>query len=409
MTTDIQIRQATLSDVDDIARLRSIGFGNDEATVKAHVLDNPRYNLGHIIIANIGDEVVGTACAFPVDMWLGGVPLSNAAIASITTHPKHRSQGVANAMMLDLLHRAADEGFAISTLFPSSYALYYRYGYGAAATWHSYSIDPLNLPFFSEIENVRAFEDNDLTAVQSLYRGTQLIQNDGRLYRSPLVWRKLVAGMAEHPRRRMVVYDDDGIEGYVCYQIDGQGSFRVREIVFHTDAAYRGLWSFMGARVETDVERIEFLAPADSSVFQLLNTPNDATGNTRFWVLNDIFHGVSSFMLRIINLSQALTERFYPSAMMGARVIQIADPHLPQNQTPLKFRIVDGRGETHPAENTPPDIRTDIGTFSQIYCGFLHPAQARRQGKLIADDDSVAWLGQAMTAKPLYIHQNDWF
>jgi predicted acetyltransferase len=165
----------------------------------------------------------------------------------------------------------------------------------------------------------------------------------------------------------------------------------------------------MGSRVETDVERIDILASADCSLNQLLITPNDAKEHTRSWVFNDIFHGVSSFMLRVINLSQALTERFYPSAMMGERVIQIADPHLPQNQTPLRFRIVDGRGETHSADNETPDIRTDIVTFSQIYCGFLPPAQARRQGKLIADDDSVAWLGQAMAAKPLYIHQNDWF
>ena len=94
---------------------------------------------------------------------------------------------------------------------------------------------------------------------------------------------------------------------------------------------------------------------------------------------------------------------------MGSRVLQIADPHLPQNQKPIRLRIVDGRGETHPAENETPDIRTDIVTFSQIYCGFLHPVQARRQGKLSGDDESVAWLGQAMAAKPLFIHQNDWF
>ncbi len=409
MTTNIKIRQATLTDVDDIARLRSIGFGSDEATIKSHVLNNSRYNIGHIIMANIDNEAVGTACVFPVDMWLGGVPLSNAAIASVTTHPKHRMQGVANAMMIDLLHRAANEGFAISTLFPASHAMYHRYGYGAAAVWHAYSIDPQNIPFFSEIENIRPFEDNDLTAIQSLYRGTQLIQNDGRFYRSPLVWRKLIAGMADHPRRHIVVYDDNGIEGYICYEIDKQGSFKVREIIFHTDAAYRGLWAFMGSRVETDVERIDILASADCSLNQLLITPNDAKEHTHSWVFNDIFHGVSSFMLRVINLSQALTERFYPSAMMGERVIQIADPHLPQNQTPLRFRIVDGRGETHSADNETPDIRTDIVTFSQIYCGFLPPVQARRQGKLIADDDSVAWLGQAMAAKPLYIHQNDWF
>ncbi len=405
--TDILVRQAVTSDVSAIADLRSIGFGSDAATVRQHIFDNPRYTVDDIVMAEVDGKTVGTACAFPTKMWIGGVPITMGAVASVTTHPRSRMQGVARAMNEYLLQRMAADGLAISTLFPADHTLYHRYGYAPAAIWHAYSINPQNLPYFEDVAAVRPYRPDDFPALQSLYRGTQLSQRDGRLSRSVAWWKRFTAPDQRTDNRQLVVFDDDGITGYAKFLRAPNNVLKITEFVAHSDAAYRGLWTYIGS--EAEISAIQYLAPPDDPIFHLLNTPIDSERGNRGWIFNDIYHATSTFMLRVINLSQALTERFYPADLRGKYILRVTDPHLPENQSPLQLRIVDGRAETHPAGASAVDIETDIITFSAIYGGFLHPADARRLGKLIADDDAVAWLGRAMAARPLFIQQADWF
>ncbi len=404
--SQISVRQAEVSDIDRIAELRSIGFGSDEKIVQQHILANPRYTLDDIVVAELAGEIAGTACAFPTQMWLSGVPVSMGAVAAVTTHPRYRMRGVARAMMESLLHRMAENGLAISTLFPAEHTMYYRYGYAPAAIWHAYSISPQNLPYFEDVARVRDYRPDDCPALQSLYRGTQLSRCDGRLSRSVAWWKKFTAEDQRVGSRKLVVFDDGGVEGYAKFSRVPDRVLKITEFVAHTDAAYRGLWAFIGAQAEIDA--IQYLAPPDDPIYHLLNTPTDSEGGNRGWIFNDIFHATSTFMLRVINLSQALTARFYPADLRGKHTLKINDPHLPQNSRPLTLRIVDGRAETHLAD-TAPDIETDIVTFSQIYAGFIHPADARRLGKLAASEDAVAWLARAMAIRPLYMPQADWF
>jgi predicted acetyltransferase len=114
-------------------------------------------------------------------------------------------------------------------------------------------------------------------------------------------------------------------------------------------------------------------------------------------------------MGRIINLPVALTTRFYARHMSGERVIKATDPLIPTNEEPLKFRLVDGRAETQPVSDDKPQIEADIGTLSQILCGYLSAMDARRLGRLQADEDTCSWLDQAIVDTPLYIQAGDWF
>ncbi len=405
--TGITIRQATPSDLDTIARLKSVAFGGDEAAVRANLEDNPRYNYRHIIVAEMEEQVVGTATVIPTQMWLSGVPVTMGAVAGVTTDPRFRRRGVFRAMMEHLIPRMHAENFAISALFPADHDLYTPFGYAPAAIWHAYSIRPDNLPRFPEAAHVRPFDPADLPTLRSIYRGGQLSQADGRLTRSAAWWERLVAEKYRTGSNRIVVYDEDGVAGYLKFRLSEENVLHVAEMLAHSDAAYRGLWGYMATLPH--VAAIEYVAPADDPIFHLLRKPADRHGGNRGWIFDDIYHATASFMLRIIHLSEALTARFYPHNMMGHRILKIHDSLLPANEQSLKFRIVDGRPETRPADDAPADIETDIATFSQIYCGFLAPETARRLGRLRADDESVAWLGRAMQTRPLYMHSGDWF
>jgi len=407
MTAKITVRPATLDDLDAVAHLRAEAFGGDEVEARANVEGNPRYNYRHIVVADLDGETAGTACAFPTQMWLSGVPVQMSAVGGVVTHPDHRHKGVFKAMMEYLLNRMAKEGAAISALFPAAHALYQQFGYAAAANWQAYSIEPGNLPTFAEAEAARPFEADDLPTIRSIYRGGQLSQTDGRLSRSNSWWDNLAAEKYRAGDKHIAVYDRDGVEGYLKYHITAENALRVDEMLVSDDAAYRGLWGYMAAQPK--IQAIEYVAPPDEPIFHLLDIPADSHGGNRGWIFNDVYHVTSSFMLRIIDLTEALTSRFYPQNMMGNRVLKIHDPLIPANEELVNFRIVDGRPDTLPLDGQTPQIESDIATFSQIFCGFLSPEMARRLGKLQADDESVAWLSKAMALRPLYIHSGDWF
>jgi len=408
MSTEIIVRQATNDDLDTIGQIMAAGFGGDASQWRANLEGNPRYGVNNMVIAEIDGQPVGNATSFSTQMWLSGVPLQMGAVADVVTLPAFQNQGVASTMMQHLLQKMADQGMAISVLFPASYGIYSRCGYADAAVWHAYSIEPNNVIITSEAEQVRPFVDDDLATIRSLYRGSQLSQADGRLTRSNAWWDSLVTLPHRTGPNHIVVYDGDmGMEGYLKYSLTEDKGLKVREMFVHSDAAYRGLWSHLAG--QPDVTRIEYLASADDPILHLLKEPRDSAGGNRGWIFNDIYHATSATMLRIIDLSEALTSRFYPHNMMGNRVIQLSDPNLSANQELINFRIVDGRPDIIPVEGQPPQIESDVATFSQVFCGFLSPEMARRLGKLQADDDTIEWLSKAMATKPLFIHADDWF
>ena len=408
MGTEITIRQATADDLDTIAYLKSVGFGSDQAVTRVNLADNPRYNISHIVIAEVDGQAVGTATAFPSQMWISGVPLQLGAVASVTTLPEFRNRGVATALMQHLLEKMARDGVAISALFPAAYTLYQSLGYGLAAVWHAYSLKPSNLPQFSETANVRDFVMDDLPSLRSIYRGSQLSLADGRVTRSNTWWEWLVSQTLREGNRHIVVYEGgDGVEGYLKYQIAEDHALKVVEMIVAGEAAYRGLWGYMAS--QPDIERIDYLAPADDPILHLMQIPGDSHGGNRGWIYDDIYHATLSFMLRVVDVGEALTSRFYPHDMMGHRVFKIHDAQLPANETLINFRIVDGRPDILPDEGKEPDIETDIVTFSQVFCGFMSPESARRLGRLKADDETILWLERAMAANPLFIQQGDRF
>jgi predicted acetyltransferase len=331
------------------------------------------------------------------------------AVGSVVTHPDHRRKGVFKAMMAYLLQRMSQEGAAISALFPADHRLYQQFAYAAAANWQAYTIAPANLPAFAEAKAVRPFETEDLPVIRSIYRGGQLSQNDGRLSRSNSWWNHLVSKKYRSGNKRIAVYDADGVEGYLKYTLCKENTLHIEEMLVSDDAAWRGLWGFLATQ---PVQAIEYLAPPDDPVLHLLKVPASSSDGNGWWTsddFNEVYRATTSFMLRIIDLTEALTSRFYPQNMMGNRVLKIHDPLIPANSQLVNFRIVDGRPDTLPVDAQPPQIESDIATFSQIFCGYLSPETARKLGKLQADDESAAWLGKAMALKPLYIHSGDWF
>lgn len=402
----ITVRPILPDELAAVAHLRTVGFGGNEKQVLASLQDNPRYNFSHIIVAEYESEIVGTATIFPAQMWLSGVPVKVGAVAGVTVLPEFRRQGVAAKIMEFSIVRMFAEGRVLSALFPFSPKYYRKFGYGTIGDLHAYRLNPNNLMIFMEGHQVRPFEPEDLPMMRVMYKG-QLTWRNGWFTRSNAWWDKLIDSWAN-----IVVFDNDGmIEGYYAYDIKtsdrGERIMHIREFFAAEDEAYRGLIGYMAVQNEADV--IEYLAPPDTPLRHALRQPWADEAQNRGWIFNDLCHVTPGMMGRIVNLPAALTARFYTRSMSGERTLKVSDPLIPTNEEPVVFRLVDGRAESRPANSARVQVETDIATISQILCGYLTMADARRLGRLQADEDTCSWFDQAIADTPLFAQAGDWF
>ena len=406
MLDHVTIRPILSDELEEIAYLRAIGFSRPEEQTLEVLQDNPRYNFSHIIVAEYEGEMIGTTTIFPVQMWLSGVPVNLGAVAGVTVLPEFRRRGVAAKMMEFAVMRMFGEGLAFSALFPFSHKYYRKFGYGTVNDVHAYRLNPSNLTVYVEGHQVRPYEPADLPLMRVMYKG-QLTWHNGWFTRSNDWWAKLVERWPE-----IMVFDNDGmIEGYYVYEIKstprGERVMKIIELFAAEDAAYRGLIGYLAAQTEADV--IEYLAPADTPLRHALRQPYADEAQNRGWIFNDLCHVTPGLMGRIVNLPMALTSRFYTRGMSGERVLKVTDPLIPTNEEPLVFRLVDGRAETRPADSQKAQIETDIATLTQIICGYMTMVDARRLGRLKADEDTCSWLDKAIEDTPLYVQAGDWF
>jgi predicted acetyltransferase len=406
MLDSVTVRPILPDELEKVAYVRAVSFGIAESEALADLKDDPRYNSSHILVAEYQGEVIGISTVFPAQMWLSGVPISVGAVMGTAVLPAFRRKGVAAKMMDFSIVRMVAEGRAISVLFPFSHKYYRQFGFGTIGDVHAYRINPNNLIVFPEGHKVRPFAPEDLPMLRVMYKG-QSTWHNGWFTRSNEWWAKITARWPN-----MMVFDNDGtIEGYYSYEIitgkRGERELHLREFFSAEDQAYRGLISYLAAQNEADV--IVYLAPPDTPLRHSLRQPKSNEALSRGWIFNDLCHITPGLMGRIINLPLALTTRFYTRGLSGERVLKVSDPLIPTNEEPLLFRLVDGRAETRPADSRKVQLETDIGSLTQIMCGYLSPFDARRLGRLQTSEDTCSWLAKAIADSPVYIQAGDWF
>lgn len=408
MQTDtVIVRPAQPNDEEVIAEIRAIGFGWEKDKVLEALRDNPRYDLSHVMVAEHGGRVVGTATVFPAKMWLSGVPMNIGSVAAVAVHPDFRRRGVAAKMMRFAILRAYSERQALTALFPFSHKFYNKFGYQTVGDLHAYRVHRTNINIRSDkVSHVRSFKANDLRIMRVMYKG-QMTWHNGWLTRSDEWWDTLVAKWPN-----MMVFDNDGmIEGYYAYEVkldkNKERMLYIKELFAPESEAYFALLSYLSLQNEADI--IEYLAPPDTLLRHSLHEPVAQDAVNRKWVFRDLCHVTPGPMARVVNIIEAFTARFYTRGISGERVFKVTDPLIPANEVPVVFRVVDGRPETQLADDRKIQVETDIGTLTQLLCGYLKAKEASKLGRLKTNEETCSWLDQIISDTPLYIQPGDWF
>ncbi|HSP73101.1 MAG TPA: GNAT family N-acetyltransferase, partial [Gaiellaceae bacterium] len=230
-----------------------------------------------------GEEVVGGAGAFPVELSVpGGRRVAAGGVTIVGVLPTHRRRGVLTALMRAQLDDLRARGEPVACLWASEGTIYGRYGYGVASLQVEFALARERTAFaapaapYGRIRFVS--RDEALAAFPAVYERV-LGQRPGMFARTEAWWDEQT--LPEKPRfggpahERVLLEVDGAPEGYAVYQVhaawahdSSSGHVQVLEALGATPAATRTVWRYLLDLDWTSQIRADKL-PVDHPLFLL--------------------------------------------------------------------------------------------------------------------------------------------
>lgn len=397
-----QVRRMTEADIEASAKLRADAFGGDAALSMQRLREGPRYTWrdGWVVETDNG-EIGAAATAFPVMWWLGGSAYAASAIGGVAVRATERRRGLASMMMRAILEADLDAGRPFSLLYPFQHGFYRRLGYATVGFTYFYRLPVSHLPDDPILRRrVRFVREDDHEQIEAIY--DRSLPQHGGFERSAEQWNERWRATS----MTWVVYDDDGIDGYLAYE-RRDGELEIGEFVALTPDAERALWAFIAAQIE-QCRTATYHAPASTPLWVLLREPLMFEAANRGFILNDAATITTSLMARLVDVPAAFARRRFDPALRDSIALELHDPVLAANNGTFSITFDGGQAHAEPT-NVTPTARCDIVTLAQIFCNVLRANDARWYGQLQADDAAVALLDQAFGGSTPFLHPADWF
>lgn len=316
-----------------------------------------------------GEPPVATLVVNRKQVRFDGQVLGLGGVGGVATLPAHRRGGAIRACMAVALRKMADEGMALSHLYPFSTAYYRQFGFAACGQtlrWRL-RLAPLRrlgeeggsvrqlLPGddLSPLLKIydRAFENTNLSALRSVY--------DARLEGgAPLAQRRNI----------FVWYDSEGRPGSFLVgtragqTLDCCTDFAANNgLLFADAAALRGLLGFVATAFAANFEDIRFAVPAHTDLTALLP---ELSGSG--------CEAVHNGMVRAVSAEKLLAAcRCHGEGVLRLRV---KDDILPENDAVFALDFAPGRANRVRRTDDAPDVVLDAGSLAALLCG-LHGAE----------------------------------
>jgi predicted acetyltransferase len=398
----ITVRQMTEQDIPAAATAQAEAFAwNIESMIQRYE-DNPSYTWRDGWLVEEDGEVGAAALAVPTNWWFNGVSYPVSTIRAVGVRPTARRRGYASQMMRAIICADHEAGRPFSLLFPFQHGYYRRLGYATVGLTHFYRVPVAQIPDHPELRRrVRPIHERDRESIYDLHRRS-LLTGVGGLERNAAQW----AARWTRTDEQWVVYDDNGIQGYIAYQaIENQ--IDLRELVAATAEAERGLWAFLAAQIEQH-SAVTCHTPADKPLWTILREPLMSEASNRGFVLNDAAALTVGLMARLVDVAAAFERRTFPAELSRTIAITLRDSVLEANTGTFQIRFADGQAQVTPTNMTS-DVSCNIVTLSQLFCGVLRASDARWYGQLTGDDAAIALLDRAFVGATPFIHRVDYF
>jgi predicted acetyltransferase len=373
-----EIRAARREELEQVLDVRSQAFGMPREHWPP-LNSVPEEELRRLRVVVRDGTVVSCLEIKAAQVHVGEAALPMGGVSHVATLTAERNKGYASALMRDTLRTMRSQGLCTSVLFPFSFRYYRKFGYELAGNHCQFWCRPHNLPVFSEHAACRPAVPADIPRLAALYKETAR-RRSCALVRDEERWR----GLLGSPGYRVIVYDREGVAGYLIAR-DSQDHYggcllALEELCVESSEARRGL---LGYLARYSGEAIEWCA--------------SCTDLTESGVLRSVAplregfkpRGIATvrpmFQFRVVDILAALKARAPVYAgINGELSLLIRDDLVAENQEPIAISSSDGTVQILAGQRTEHLLEGDIRAFSQLFCGYLSPAEAVSQGLLQA-------------------------
>lgn len=334
-----------------------------------------RLGLENFRVVREGGQIVGGLGIYLMGQWFGGKSVSMAGIAAVGVPPEQRGTGVAFALLSQTLRELQEREVPISALYPATQRLYRQVGYEQGGNFcrleiptHSIGLSDRTLP----IQPVTSID----SAIFSDIYCQSAIKINGNLDRNQAIWERII-----QPGEQKVVYAylvgiQSQPEGYIIFHQNGKESqLVILDWVALTTAAAKRLWTFV-ADHRSQMETATWCGSVVHPLLLFLPEQTAKVKNSSIW------------MLRIVNVAKALSERGYPTGVEAELHLAVQDDLLTDNNGNFILRVSGGSGEV--TRGGKGELRLNIRGLSPLYTGLYTPHQLQFSGFLEASDRVLA-------------------
>lgn len=315
-------------------------------------------------------ETIGGLIVIPMGQFFGGKSIPTTGVAGVAVPPAARGRGTATTMMALLLRELRRAGTPLSTLYPATVSLYDRAGYGIAGGLHRTEIAARDITGGDTLLSMREADTKDERAIRKVYTA-YAAKRGGWLDRGPYVWRRTRARHDGSLARGFVAERGGRIEGYVFYHqertTDGEYHLQITDMAYATPDSARTLLAFLRQH-KTLADKVRWACAPDDGLLSFLGDRRHRLELHFPW------------MLRIVDVAEALSARGYAPAVSGRLTFDVRDDVIRANRGRYVLDIEGGAGEARPGGRGA--LRLGVRALASLYSGHHRASRLAEMGML---------------------------
>lgn len=358
----MKTRIATKNDLTQIQQLLQYGFGYSYPLLQWNLEHNIDPNQTIVIEEN--QSIVSCASKTPYELALYGQYVAADYINAWTTSPLHRRRGYGMQALYSSMTDTRAKGGVLCFSVPSDYTLMQKYGFRVAYQFKQYRFSPDDLPDF-HVNGDISFITLSHIPYEMLNMIYERFMADKNAYpkRTAKQWKLILEDLFVNFDGKAVILIQNGMAaGYLFYLLHDDTMY-IYEAAYVNTEAQQSLLGFMKNH-STQISKISMKA-----------VENDLT-NLYFCNRRDAVTLCPFAAARVVNVQAALW--IIAPFVETPFTISVTDPLIPENNTAF---FVEHTSIT--VTDKEPDLILDIGTFTQLFTGFLGISDAARLGLVL--------------------------
>jgi predicted acetyltransferase len=386
MTPRFKYTKASQEDIQQLGHILRqcfvMSLGDNEFYLKRIGLENFR-----VIYSE--QKVAGGLAIIPMGQWWGGQLVPMAGIAAVGISPEYRGDGVAIALIHQMLQELSQREIPISVLYPATQRLYRKAGYEQAGSSCFWEIPSDSIQIRQSSLPIEVVNPQNYAIFHELYQ-QQAKLTHGYLSRHPAIWQGLVRESDSETIYSYLIGDKDQPQGYIIMTQERtkEGTIlRIKDWAILSNAAVQTFWSFI-TNHRSIIDKVIWKSSVIDALTLMLPEKTASIRNQDRW------------MLRIVDVCKALEARGYPPGVEAELHLEVQDDLLTANQGKFILSVANGKGEV--TKGGKGELQLDIKGLAPLYSSLFTPHQLQLLGKLKATETAI------LTATQIFAGESPW-